>query len=1087
MSNKVVCNICSKSLRQTKSAHYCEICKTWSHLKCNNLDHHSKTWLCKTCKHDIFPFSTDFDSRTAPIRKDLSGLKSLFDELNSLSMTSSDLSEGDFESNCVNCKYYSADEFSSLSSNCKSFSLLHLNISSLEKHFDELSSLPFLLHHSFDIIGISETRLNSSSSSNVFLPNYSFIDTKSTSRAGGVGLYISNKLNSKPREDLNKVLFVNDSLESIFAEISFKNRKNVIVGCVYKHPHMDVEDFNELFLGPLLDKISKENKELILLGDFNIDLLQYKTVSAYTNFLDLIGSYHLLPSITLPTRITSHSNTLIDNIFASPSLSNSISGNLTISISDHLPQFILLDFNRNRPKEPLNFYRNWNKFDPFKFKQDFSNFNWNEVLSLENRDTEASFDSFFDSVSKLIDKHVPLIKSTRKQQKLSSKPWVTQGLLTSMKIRDNFFKDFHKTTEPDLKIYLQSRYKFYRNRIVSLLRLSKKIHFNNFFRSNSNNIKKVRDGVRDLISTKTKTAKSDISLQMEDSLTSDPCTVAESFNEFFTSIATKIRSKIPPTGHHFSIWLKNRNPRSFFISPTTPFEVSQIIQSLQKSKATGPNSIPHNILITVLDEISRILSDIINLSFTTGVFPSKLKQAKVIPVFKSKGSPLEVSNYRPISLLSNIDKILQKLMQKRLSNFLDTCNALYPLQFGFRSNHSTKYALMNCIENINKALDSGKFACSVFIDLQKAFDTVDHNILFSKLNFYGVRGVALSWFKSFLTGRTQYVSVSGVDSILREIIYGVPQGSVLGPLLFLLYINDLFNAIPYSQANLFADDTMLFLQNSSLKSLTKRINLDLKCLCNWLNANMISLNASKTELLIFHHQRRQIDYDIKIKIGGKRLFPSSSVKYLGVYIDSRLTWQTHIDFVCKKLTRANGALCKLRHFVNRETLLTLYFSLFHSHLSYSTEVWAQRNNLHTRRIQTLQKQALRTLTFSEFNAHTPPLFVQCKLLSFFDHVKFLNIIFLHNLLSGHLPSAMSDTFDINDLKKRSAHHPSRAKAGMLRLPKVSTVSFGDYSLTYQSVLSWNNVQSYLPIEDLSTLSLSRLKYLAKFYFLSSYI
>ena len=238
------------------------------------------------------------------------------------------------------------------------------------------------------------------------------------------------------------------------------------------------------------------------------------------------------------------------------------------------------------------------------------------------------------------------------------------------------------------------------------------------------------------------------------------------------------------------------------------------------------------------------LADLFNLSFKTGVFPSVLKTAKVIPVFK-KDSKLDYSNYRPISLLSNIEKILEKLMYKRLYTFLNNNNIIYNLQFGFRQQYSTSHALINITENIRKALDDGNIGCGVFVDLQKAFDTVDHQILLAKLNHYGIHGVSNDWFKSYLYNHNQYVSINGFDSGITTIICGVPQGSVLGLLLFLVYINDLNQAIKPCKVHHFADDIDLLCLSNSIKKLNKLVNTDLKRIVNWLNANKILLNTKK--------------------------------------------------------------------------------------------------------------------------------------------------------------------------------------------------------------------------------------------------
>ena len=1081
-SNDERCSVFERKVNRSNSF-FCQTCSNFSHIKSNGIESksHKSLWICLNCRSEIFPFSKQ-DSNSNQNDSDLSNLKSYFEQLNSLD---SQNETGETDILNINCKYFDCAEFSSIPFKSKTLSFFHINISSLDKHFCDLSTLFSRLDHEFDILGITETRLKPHSTSNVSLPGYSFLSTPTTSFAGGTGLYVSHKLSYKPREDLTKILVLNSLIESTFIEIILKNKKNIIVGCVYKHPLMSVDDFNDHYINPLLSKIVKEKKSILLLGDFNIDLLKCNSNSSYSNFLDLMGSFNLLPTITLPTRITTSTSTLIDNIFLSSTTYDTISGNLTVNLSDHLPQFLLLFINPEpKSKTKLGYYRKWKSFNSNSFSREFSNIDWNEVLAVEKGDINHSFNAFINEYSSLFDKHVPLVKLTRKQEKLFAKPWITKGILTSVRVRDKLFKDYLNTSDLDLKSYLHQSYKLYRNRIVSLLRLSKKIHYSNYFILNTANMKKIWIGVRELISSKSTKASSGISLQTENGkLTSDPSEVTECFNKFFTNIADKIRSTIPPSKNHFSKWLSNPNPNSFFLNPTTPHETANVIRSLSRNKATGPCSIPYDIFECCSDSISNILSKLINLSFSTGVFPSKLKEAKVIPIFK-KGSPIIPENYRPISLLSNIDKIFQKIVHKRLMSFLERNNILYPFQFGFRSKHSTANALIYSIENIFKALDSGNFGCFVFIDLQKAFDTVDHCILLSKLKHYGIRGLPLSWFNSFLSYRKQFVSISGVSSKSQLINHGVPQGSVLGPLLFLIYINDLHYAIPYSSVNLFADDTMIFYSDKSAKSLTKRINIDLKCLVDWLNSNKISLNSTKTELLIFHPKRRPINYDVKIKINGKRIFPSESVKYLGVYIDKNLNWNVHVNYVCDKLKRCNGALCKLRHYVPQNTLLSLYYSLFDSHISYCPQIWAQTQNSNTNRILVLQKRALRIITFSDFNSPSSPLFLRFHLINFIDSVKLLNIIFVYNVLNSSLPHSITNIFDFS-FNIRDRHNP-RLKQGSLKLPYCSTVSFGNRSIYYQSVLAWNLLQNFLPIENLSLISLSRLKYLCKFYFLSSY-
>ena len=254
-------------------------------------------------------------------------------------------------------------------------------------------------------------------------------------------------------------------------------------------------------------------------------------------------------------------------------------------------------------------------------------------------------------------------------------------------------------------------------------------------------------------------------------------------------------------------------------------------------------------------------------------------------------------------MLSNIEKILEKFMYKRLNAFLDYNNIIYDLQFGFMQQYSTSHALINITENIRKALDDGNIGCGIFVDLQKAFDTVDHQILLAKLNHYGIRGVSNDWFKSYLSNHNQYVSINGYESGLAAINCGVPQGSVLGPLLFLLYIHDLNQAIKFCKVHHFADNTNLLCLSNSIKKLSKLVNADLKHLLNWLNANKISFNVKKTEIIFFKSKLKKLEGDLKIKSCVKRLYPTESVKYLGVKIDANLTWQHHVNDLSIKLNR----------------------------------------------------------------------------------------------------------------------------------------------------------------------------------------
>ena len=360
---------------------------------------------------------------------------------------------------------------------------------------------------------------------------------------------------------------------------------------------------------------------------------------------------------------------------------------------------------------------------------------------------------------------------------------------------------------------------------------------------------------------------------------------------------------------------------------------------------------------------------------------------------------------------------------------------------------------------MRKALDNSEFSAGIFIDLQKAFDTVDHNILVKKLEHYGVRGICNKWFKSYLTKRKQFVSINGFQS--NEVImkYGVPQGSVLGPLLFLIYINDLNTVIRYCTTRLFSDDTCLLIKNKSLKQMQKQLNLDLRNLCNWLKANKISLNASKTEMILFRHPNKEINYNLKIKIDGKNLQPSNYVKYLGIYLDPFLKWNYHVDIIAPKLSRACGMLMKIRHYVSESTLISIYYAIFSSILSYGSQIFGQIQNRHITRLQKLQDRSVRIINFGKYNDHRNLLYLKSKILKINDSIQLSNFLFVHDCNGNNIPSSLQNSFKLVS----SVHNYNTRKALQhnMALPKIKTKVFGIMSIKYQSALIWNFLNTKL--------------------------
>ena len=402
-------------------------------------------------------------------------------------------------------------------------------------------------------------------------------------------------------------------------------------------------------------------------------------------------------------------------------------------------------------------------------------------------------------------------------------------------------------------------------------------------------------------------------------------------------------------------------------------------------------------------------------------------------------------------------------MYTRIYSFLEKYQIIYNRQFGFRSRHSTDHALCSLIELIKNFIDNGNFVCGIFIDLQKAFDTVDHKIMMQKLWYYGIRGTTYEWLRSFLLYRKQFVSINGYESGYKMIKCGVPQGSTLGPLLFLLYINDLNTIFKKSIIHHFADDTNLIFANKKLSTIENVMNYELKHLVEWLRTNKLSLNESKTELIFFHHANKKIE-NISIKLNKVKLQACESVNYLGIIIDKFLSWDKQIKNICQKISKANGVIAKIRHVVPLNITKSVYYSLFYSHVTYGCLVWSYSTKRNLDKIVKLQKKCTRIITFSEYQAHTNPLFNALKFLKFEDIVSFEILKFMFDVKNKQTPKVITKFFHSN----MSVHdHFTRANQNF-HIRSVNSSQYGLRSLRTHGVSLWNNfVSNHQTIANIS--------------------
>ena len=440
---------------------------------------------------------------------------------------------------------------------------------------------------------------------------------------------------------------------------------------------------------------------------------------------------------------------------------------------------------------------------------------------------------------------------------------------------------------------------------------------------------------------------------------------------------------------------------------------------------------------------------ICNMSLSEGVFPTQLKVADVVPLYKCD-DPVIFNHYRPVSLLCTLSKVFEKVMYNRLIKFLEKLSILYEYQFGFRRKRSTHLALITVVDKLTQAVENGEYVIGVFLDFSNAFDTVNHEILLEKLYHYGVRGCAQKWFNSYLTDRQQFVTYNGMKSRNLIIKCGVPQESILGPLLFLIYINDLAKVCKNTFPILLADDNNSFVSGRDSDMIMKTLNEELKEIFLWLKANKLSLNIKKTHFMIFS-SKNKAHPNMSVNIDGKAISETSKTKFLGVIIDNRLCWKDHILYISGKIARGIGVILKARKYLMKDSLITLYYSFVYPYLIYCNHVWGLSCQTYIKTLILLQKRIIRIIAGISRRAHTDPIFNQLKLLK----CNYINTYLIGRLMY-RIHNGNITLFHAYFKKNKEVHQYNTRQTNHYHVPCVKT-ELGKSALRFHGVLIWNKI------------------------------
>ena len=576
------------------------------------------------------------------------------------------------------------------------------------------------------------------------------------------------------------------------------------------------------------------------------------------------------------------------------------SGILEVSISDHYAIFAIDNTIHTKVNTPQVTKRSFCNKIIENFRRSLNNQSWDFVY--ESEDLQAAFSRFQGVIDVHFNSNFKQHTFTRTY--INHHPWMTEALRTQIRLKNSKYMEYVKSNNIDV---VESN-KDSKRILHSSLRNAEIQYYSEQYELNSNDMFKSWKVLMTILALNGNSEKRKLCLTINNVAVTNSKDIADGFNFFFVSIgpelAKGIHSDINP------ITYVNNISNSIAILNVSCEEVRNIIHSLKNSSA-GDDEFPTFVGKLCVDSYIEPLTFLINSSLKTEVFPSELKLARAVPIFKADDSSA-LTNYRPISVLTFFAKVFEKIVYNKLLNFISDNNILYDHQYGFRKGRSTQQAIITLVDKITKSQDLGDIVITFLIDLKKAFDTINHRILLRKLYSYGIRGSMLKWMESYLTDRSHYVVFDGKVSETCSIECGVPQGSILGPLLFIISVNDICNVSPMLFKLLYADETCVLISGSHLNDLIDRLNTELISLNNWFKANKLSLNKKKSFFMIFHRSRIKPNVINRVVIDNHQLTQVNSAKYLGVIIDHKLNWIEHISYVKSKMSKGIGIMYKAR-------------------------------------------------------------------------------------------------------------------------------------------------------------------------------
>lgn len=925
-----------------------------------------------------------------------------------------------------------------LSERRNDFTVVLQNIRSINKNFDEFLATIDFLNFKPDCIVLTEAHLNEYSCNELYhIPNYNIVTTaKIINKNSGIAVFVNKKHTIISTQEFQ---IHHTNCLKIHIKV---NNKIIQLYAVYRthgsEPLHFIHEFQEI--------ITKYKHNMIIVaGDFNIDINNQYNNLIKDEYLNTMTEMNLVSCINASTRVfAGQTPSCIDHIWTNFKEADNVQSIICkTDITDHYTCILLLQLYNQSQENKKTTIHNHDKYDYInidKVRQKIEEENWSSVLQIEDpKICATNFETTVDSIIKY-STEIKTHKQVSKYKKL--KPWITNAILTSIRKKEKLYKCTKKNPQDKS---IQIFYKKYKNKLISIIKKNKENYYITRFNEAGLDSKRVWNVVKTIFH-KNKSKQNTIEkINCDGDIVDgdlEPVKCANIFNDYFSNIGKVLAYNIDPDYERDTINEENSVQLSTATSSLSEFKqvdekkVIKIINELRTSASPGFDNVTVKLLKLFSTNFAKPITHLINTSLKCGIFPPNYKKTIITPIYKS-GERMEISNYRPISLVSNVAKIYEKVVKEQLINYVNENALLNDNQFGFRQGLSTQDAIAKLTTTVYNALDEKEKCLGIYIDLKKAFDSISHIKLISKLQSIGLTSNVLSWFRSYLSNRCQQVKINNKTSHATSTNFGIPQGTVIGPILFILYINDMFNLPLKGQIISYADDTVIVLTDKTWDEINKNANMDLKIIKDWFDKNYLTMNTGKTFFMTYIMNKKMIPHNLNIRVHKKNcenlyncdecdvLISKEKLKYLGIVMDQEIKWKDQIEEIVKRIRKLFHIFITLRNVVDLNKMKMIYFALAQSVIQYGIVGWGGTFQVHLSPMEIAQKKLLKILYKKPRDYPTEKLFKELKILTtkqIYEKNSILQIYKSKNTFQVSLRPRTKGSIEIKKFNTSTAQH-----------------------------------------------------------------